>query len=379
MPLRAANAGEAAGVARTGRAFSVLPGSDWSDDDAWRSLAEASDEPNPFFEHWYLRPSLRHVACSDAVHLAIRHDAGRLSGLLPLIRRSSYYGYPVPHLSTWMHPNIFCGSPLTLPDTSADFWRDLLDWADSNAGAALFLHLPLLDVDGPSFAALQQVVREQDRPAGIVRAEERAMLRSHRSPDDYLSQALSSKKRKELRRQHKRLSELGGLRFIRCSDDRSLSEWIDGFLDLEQSGWKGAAGSALASSKPTAALFRQALSAAAECGRLERLSLELDGRPVAMLVNFITAPGAFSFKTAFDEDFARFSPGMLLQLENLELLARPEIRWADSCAAADHSMIERIWREKRRMVHVNVGIGGKLRRSLFRGMLRAETGGSSKL
>ena len=91
-----------------------------------------------------------------------------------------------------------------------------------------------------------------------------------------------------------------------------------------------------------------------------------------MLANFLAPPGAFSFKTAFDERYARFSPGVLLQRENLDLLARGEIQWCDSCAAADHPMIERIWREKRAMVRINVAIGGSLRRKLFRQVLRAE-------
>ena len=59
-----------------------------------------------------------------------------------------------------------------------------------------------------------------------------------------------------------------------------------------------------------------------------------------MLATFLTPPGAFSFKTTFDEAFARFSPGVLLQRENLELLARPSIEWTDSCADMDHPMID---------------------------------------
>jgi hypothetical protein len=47
-----------------------------------------------------------------------------------------------------------------------------------------------------------------------------------------------------------------------------------------------------------------------------------------MLASFVCPPGAFSYKTAFDERYARFSPGVLLQCENLSLLARPEIDWA---------------------------------------------------
>jgi hypothetical protein len=93
-----------------------------------------------------------------------------------------------------------------------------------------------------------------------------------------------------------------------------------------------------------------------------------------MLANLVAAPGAFSFKTAYDETLARFSPGVLLQRENLALLARDDIAWADSCAAPDHPMIERIWREKREIVRVSVAIGGRARRAAAALLFRAETG-----
>ena len=92
-----------------------------------------------------------------------------------------------------------------------------------------------------------------------------------------------------------------------------------------------------------------------------------------MLANFIAPPGAFSFKTAFDERFARFSPGVLLQRENLALLERAGVDWCDSCASADHPMIDHFWRERRAIGRVSVGIGGKLRRAAFRAIARVET------
>ena len=91
-----------------------------------------------------------------------------------------------------------------------------------------------------------------------------------------------------------------------------------------------------------------------------------------MLANFITAPGAYSYKTAFDERYARYSPGVLIQQENLALLDRADIAWCDSCAAADHPMIDHIWRERRSIGRVSIAIGGTLRRALFGGLVRAE-------
>jgi CelD/BcsL family acetyltransferase involved in cellulose biosynthesis len=204
------------------------------------------------------------------------------------------------------------------------------------------------------------------------------MLRSDLAPNAYLERAVRSKKRKELRRQHARLAEQGALKVERRDDERGLATWIDHFLALEASGWKGRAGSALAARDSTAGLFRDALRGAAQRGRLERLSLTLDGRPIAMLASFVAPPGAFAYKTAFDERYARFSPGVLLQLDNLALLGRSEIAWCDSCAAPDHPMIDGLWTERRAIGRYSVAIGGAARRAAFARIVAAELSRSPK-
>lgn len=341
---------------------------------AWDALSARAAEPNPFHESWYLLASLRALDPDDEA-VVLRFDVdGELSGLMPLLRERRYYRWPLPHLSNWVHANCFLGAPLVAAGLELAFWRALFAWADSHAGAALFLHLRTVPLSGPLYDALQQVLAEQQRPAGVVYREERACLASPLSPEAYLEQAMPGKKRKELRRQYARLSELGELAFERCDDRAGLDQWIESFLALERSGWKGLAGSALASQQTTERLFREALAGAAQRGRLERLTLSLDGHPIAMLASFLTPPGAYSYKTAYDERFARFSPGVLLQRENLAVLERGDIAWTDSCAAADHPMIDHIWRERRAVGHVSIGIGGGMRRGLFNQLLKAEMG-----
>ena len=101
-------------------------------------------------------------------------------------------------------------------------------------------------------------------------------------------------------------------------------------------------------------------------------SLVSVGFGIAMLANFITPPGAFGFKTAFDERFARFSPGVLLQLENLDLLDRPQVEWCDSCAAPDHPMIDGLWSGRRPIGRVSIAIGGAARRAVFGRLVNLE-------
>lgn len=340
----------------------------WADAAAtarWDALALAAGEPNPFFESWYLLPALRRFDPAGKVELVRFERGGELVGLVPVERAWRYGKWPVPHLRVWLHPNCFTGAPLVAKGHERAFWAAFLAWADENSGPALFVHVAQMPLDGGIAATLFGEAERHGRRAALVHREERALLKSGLDPAAYLEQAVRGKKRKELRRQHARLSEAGKLKVERHADDTCLATWIDHFLALEASGWKGREGSALGSAPTTAGLFREALRGAAERGRLERLSLILDGRPIAMLANFITPPGACSFKTAFDEKFARYSPGVLLQLENLAMLEHPEVEWTDSCAAADHPMIDGIWQGRRAIGRVSIAIGGTARRAAF--------------
>lgn len=340
---------------------------------AWDRLVRTAAEPNPFFEPWFLIPSLEQWGAAERVLVKAWFHERRLAGLLPVVRSAEYYSHIITHAKGWLHPNAFCGVPLVAAGHEQAFWIDMLAHFDRRARRALFWHLPLMPADGPVNAALEQVLAARRRAHYTVAEENRAFLTGGSTAVAYLEAAMSAKKRKELRRQHNRLAEEGTLTFERLEGTVGLAEWTAEFLALEATGWKGKAGSALASAPATRALFEQSLAGASAAGRLERLALRLDGRAIAMLVNFITPPGAYSFKTAFDEDYARFSPGMLLQLENLALLERADVEWTDSCAAQGHPMIERLWRDGRRMVSRNIAIGGWPRRAAFRLLMAYET------
>jgi len=342
--------------------------------EAWDSLARNAVEPNPFLESWYLLPSLRALDPSESVHILKFTMDGIVCGIFPVKRETNYYGKPVRLIANWTHPNCFLASPLVAKGKEVQFWRALFEWADDQGRYGLFLHLSGIVLGGALDQALRHVLAEQGRTFGLVHREERALLRSDETPEAYFSASLSARKRKELRRQLARLSELGEVRFDRCQGAEGLKAWIEQFLELEAGGWKGKAGSALNARPETALIFQSGLVGAAAYGKLERLTLRLDGKPIAMLANFVAPPGMFSFKTAYDESYARFSPGVLLQCENLLVLDREDIAWSDSCAGEGHPMIDHIWRERRALGRYNVAIGGRLRRALFSRLLKAELG-----
>lgn len=329
--------------------------------DEWRALAPCASESNAFAEHWFVAPSVRHLH-PGAVRIAEVRDGDLLVGLLPLAVEQRYGRVPVRYVQNWRHHHQFLGTPLVRQGRESEFWSALLDALDGCGWAPGFLHLRDLVEDGPVHRGLAAAAAEVGRSASTVHRESRAFLESTLSAEEYYSHTVRKKKRKELGRLRNRLAEHGSLktRVFQPGDD--LAAWCDAFLALERSGWKGREGSALACSVGTEHFFREALAGADEAGQLQLLALELDNRPIAMLVNFFALPGSFSFKTAFDEAFARYSPGVLLQIENLQILGRPDIAWMDSCAAEQHPMIESLWGERRTLVRVTVALSGPRRR-----------------
>ena len=322
----------------------------------WRALAGEASEPNPFAEHWFVAAALRNLPEAREIQLIEARRGGRLIGLLPFEIIRGYARLPVKVVRNWCHDHAFLGTPLVAAGEEEAFWAAALAALNEAELPANLVHLWRMAEDGPVARAFG---------GAIVHRRVRAFLKSDLSPSAYYEQAVRQKKRKELRRLRNRLADLGPVEARILADRAELSAWCDAFLALERGGWKGREGTALACAPATEAFFREALAAAWDEGRLQFRRLDVAGRPVAMLVNFLTPPGSFSFKTAFDEGFGHYSPGVLLQIENLDILERADVAWMDSCAAQDHPMIDSLWTERRSIVRCTVPLNGWKRRTVW--------------
>jgi CelD/BcsL family acetyltransferase involved in cellulose biosynthesis len=340
---------------------------------AWRELGQHASEPAPFAESWFLQPSIDQLPCPSEAWMLAVWQGPVLVGILPLCVARKYGRIPIRHIQNWQHYHAFLGTPLVRAGSETGFWNAALTELDRADWAPSFLHLTGLVAEGPIVTALRQ-----QRRADIVHRSERALLQSGLSSQSYYEANVRKKKRKEIGRLQSRLGELGTVAFESLAPDGPVAEWTATFLDLEASGWKGRAGTALGDDLATTGFFTQAIAGAFAAGQLDMIRLTLDGKPIAMLVNFITPPGSFSFKIAFDENYARYSPGVLIQLENLKILDRKDIDWMDSCAVEDHSMINSIWAERRKLVRVTVPLRGK-RRTLIFNLCRAAENASARL
>ncbi|WP_041390543.1 GNAT family N-acetyltransferase [Sphingobium chlorophenolicum] len=332
----------------------------------WAALADQAAEANAFYTPEMLCAALDHLASGTTVRMLEAQRDGELIGLMPVVVAARHGRLPLRCVANWMHDHCFFGAPLIRRGEEVAAWRSLLGQLDEAPWAPGFLHLRGLDAAGANAAALEALCVEQRRGRQEVHRYDRAMLRSELDADAYWESHVRAKKRKELRRLQKRLAELGRVESRLLADGADLALWCGEFLALEASGWKGGEGSALACKADDAAFFRAACTAAFESGRLHFLRMDLDGRAIAMLVNFRHGEGAFSFKIAFDEALGRFSPGVLIEIANLHaVLGSSDIGWMDSCAAADHPMIDSLWAERRTITQYRIALRGAKRSMAF--------------
>jgi CelD/BcsL family acetyltransferase involved in cellulose biosynthesis len=332
---------------------------------ALHQLAESALEPNPFLSPWFLLPALKAFDPPGKVHvLLIRNPPissppGDLLGLFPLVLRRGIHGLPVRVWALWQHDYNYLGVPLVHRDHAPACMDALFCWlAQTQPGAGL-LELSHLPAEGSWAHLLIDTLNRWDRTATTSEVHTRAFLQpGGRTGDAYLGQALSSKHRRDLHRLEKKLGELGPLELRSLSPGEEVRHWAEQFLALEASGWKGQEGTAIASKESHANFLRTLFQQAHAAGGLRLLGLFLGDQPVAMTCNLQHGRGGVAFKTAYDERYARFSPGVLLECHNIRRVAAdPTCAWVDSCALPDHPMLNRLWLERRAMHTVLIPTG----------------------
>lgn len=266
------------------------------------------------------------------------------------------FGFNV--LSLWQHEHFYLCTPLVRTEYAMECLEALFDWLATNSRGAMLLHFPYIAGGGLFYQLLVDHLMKHDRRPLITKSITRAVLRRQADTKGYLETALSSKKRRKLRRQQELLAEAGPLEYVALEPGGDIDRWLREFLLLEASGWKGREGTALQCIEADRKFFLAGATEAFRRGRLMMIGLQSNGQPIAQLCNFLCLPVSFAFKVAFDEKYARFSPGVLLEVENVRYVHEtPGIDTMFSCTESADSPVEYLWPDRRVIQSVLVATG----------------------
>jgi len=274
----------------------------------WDALVTATRD-EPFFRHDFIRSWIDNFAPDSQLRIILlRNGEGRLEAVLPLVeRRTRYYGLPVRELASAANAHS-CRS-------------DLIAREPALAGPAVFEHLArdpswdlirLIDIpEGGAAFTLLEAARAAQFPTGVWES-----LRSPYVPllanFEQLQQTLQSKFKANVRRRRRKLEERGTVTVERFSGGLDLESRLEEGFRLEQSGWKGERGTAMAQDDATRGFYRELAQVAEAQQWLTLFFMRVDGRPVAFHYGLTHGGRYFLLKPGYDESLRECSPGQLL-------------------------------------------------------------------
>ena len=268
---------------------------------AWDELAVRAR--SPFLSYQWLRSWSKAFAKPEGIAVAVMNSDRGLGGAACLCAS------PGRLLTAAANQYSECWDAVAVDDSARKLvWRGVAE-----LGAAR-LRLPALPATSPSVSLAPEVLRAAGYRIAIRPDRASPYLPLPGSWDELLTM-LSSNLRAQVRYSHNRLRREGSLVFRTTRGGSQLESDLDRFFSLEGSGWKGRAGSAIRSDPRSLSLFTDFARAAARRGWLRLHFLELDGVPVAGDYGCVLGGGSFLIKTAFDERYARLSPGLALRAE----------------------------------------------------------------
>ena len=328
------------------------------------------DSPNPDIgPHWddlikrassnvFMNPAALQAACETnfaAIKMLLAWEEGagsrRLVGIWALRLRKIAPLWP-PVLEALPYNYAFLSSPVVDPAFIDEVIPALFAAIEKSPLLPKVVSLKSFDAECPSYPAMLKVLAGR----GI------APLTLSETARPFVTREFGVKRsgstRKKLRQDWNRLSALGGT--VDVVNDRTpdgARQAFESFLTLEKASWKGARGTALLSDPQDAAFVRQLFQNLAAQHNASVALLRVDGEAIAAQVLMYCGTMAYTWKTAFDAKYSKYSPGtLLIDRVTDELFTGPDILAINSCAA-EESFMGQLWAGRRTMVDMLVDVG----------------------
>ena len=318
-------------------------------EDKWDVLSQRGLVPSFNQSRVWLTAQSDHLSAANSREIIVddRDEPSAVAGLtprliLPLI--------PLKTAVTWDTGFLFSGTPLLDKTNPSSALKGLLNQSQKSlkAHAVIFKKVQ----QAQEFTqTIEQLATSSAPKHKTFNQHERAALFCNSDYDTWFNENVSRKRKKEYRRLRNRLADQGKLVSTTWDTSMPITPWLDEFLALEKSGWKGKGGTAIACNKGQEGQLRQAVELMAQNGSLLFWKITLDGEVIASMFGFMENKQAWLGKMAFDETKSQFSPGVLVILDATKdlldnPLGYPELKLVDSSADANHPMINNIWRDR---------------------------------
>lgn len=329
---------------------------------AWARLEEHALEPNAYLSPHFVLPAVRHLeSIRRPIILFVEKDGVDLVGVGVFTLRGPSRQFPLPHLAAYLSRHSYLSGLLVDKREAEPIVGALFDFVRTHRPRWHGVTFSRRSAEGPLAGALAAAGLSRGIHWHEEYGSQRATLVPAEAGPVYLDTVLKGGRLKGLRRQARRLQEMGRVEWQAMRGSDLPGRAIDRFVELEHLGWKGTEGTSLRSQPEDEAFFREVVDGFKNEGRAWFTELSLDGTVISSTSNFVSGRAGFAFKIGWDPAYTKLSPGML---NEVELIRRaPELfgdlEYLDS-GAGEGSYIDEFWAGRRRLtsgLYPTTGLG----------------------
>jgi hypothetical protein len=316
----------------------------------WDNIVSRCLEPNIFHEPRFIIAATNDLAeAKQPFFIFIWQDNHNtnlppsLMGVFPFT--VSQLNIFVPILRSWQNVNTALATPLIDKTYAEEVIYALFDYVENTHYKSLLF--PKIVETGLFSQALKRVITIRKSKLLSINTTNRAILTCVEAAQTCIKKNRSIKKLKELQRQRRRLSEIAPISSKIIDTLPEISQAIKRFLTLESSGWKGKNGTALTQKTMQYSFATNMMQSFTNDKKIEIHELYCGEKLIASGILLKAINMSYFWKITHDETFAKFSPGVLLTQDlTKHCLNQPNPIDVDSCAIANHPMINSLWVDK---------------------------------
>lgn len=313
----------------------------------WRALEDNSLEGNIYASADFIIPALRHLTPEKKPLIIFIQADNKLIFVSVFQKELRCIRKPFHSISSYHSTHSLLSGFLVEKNLAELGLSELFKFIRTNKKHWKAIELQLhMDESEQS-----KLMKTKAKEYGFLWLETHNQIRATLIPENYsgTTPALSASKSllKNIRKNKKELAELGSLEYRYIDKPEDISTAIEVFLSLEHCGWKGSKGTSLLAHENHATFFREMTVNLAKRGKVFFTEVLLSGNTIASTINYISGDSGFAFKLGRDENFNKYSIGVINELFLLEKIPEKlsNIKFFDS-GSVSGSYMEKLWQEK---------------------------------
>ncbi|MFC4172931.1 GNAT family N-acetyltransferase [Microvirga sp. GCM10011540] len=276
---------------------------------AWDRLAWHAPQRNAYLLSGWFEAAFRHALAGDEQWFcSFAYSGDELVGVLPaIVSPHPILGRKYPILRTF-DKHSQSGEVLLAPEHSAVTLQALLMEAAREEPRHVGLDMKAVRSNSPLWTAIRGGVPGYFAHRGWRYSY--SFLDVQGEYESYLKTL--GNMRKNLGRYHRKLQSRGQVCFEVKRGSAAQEDFLEEFLALEASGWKGRNGTAIASKSDSTEFYKALVRNLATRGQLEWHTMRVNNHLVAAEMGIRCGAALVLPKTAYDENYADCRPGNLL-------------------------------------------------------------------